>query len=51
MFPKFPKLLNSAVNRPKQSAFGQDADPTLWLKAAALYASLCQNHPFHNANK
>ncbi|WKA48042.1 type II toxin-antitoxin system death-on-curing family toxin [Geobacillus zalihae] len=51
MFPKFPELLNSAVNRPKQSAFGQDAYPTLWLKAAALYASLCQNHPFHNANK
>ncbi|CAM3960183.1 type II toxin-antitoxin system death-on-curing family toxin [Geobacillus sp. FSL K6-0789] len=48
---KFPELLNSAVNRPKQSAFGQDAYPTLWLKAAALYASLCQNHPFHNANK
>ncbi|MGG3905230.1 type II toxin-antitoxin system death-on-curing family toxin [Geobacillus stearothermophilus] len=21
------------------------------MKAAALYASLCQNHPFHNANK
>ncbi|KMY61789.1 type II toxin-antitoxin system death-on-curing family toxin [Geobacillus stearothermophilus] len=48
---KFPELLNSAVNRPKQSAFGQDAYPTLWLKAAALYASLFQNHPFHNANK
>ena len=48
---KFPELLNSAVNRPKKSAFGQDAYPTLWLKAAALYASLCQNHPFHNANK
>ncbi|MED4978818.1 type II toxin-antitoxin system death-on-curing family toxin [Geobacillus stearothermophilus] len=48
---KFPELLNSAVNRPKQSAFGQDAYPPLWLKAAALYASLCQNHPFHNANK
>ncbi|AGT31047.1 hypothetical protein M493_03700 [Geobacillus genomosp. 3] len=48
---KSPELLNSAVNRPKQSAFGQDAYPTLWLKAAALYASLCQNHPFHNANK
>lgn len=48
---KDPSLLNSAIQRSKQSAFGKDAYPTIWLKAAALYASLCQNHPFHNANK
>ncbi len=44
-------LLSSAVNRPKQTIFSKDAYPTIWLKAAALYASLCQNHPFFNANK
>lgn len=44
-------MLNSALNRPKQSVFGKDAYPTLWLKAASLYASLTQNHPFHNGNK
>lgn len=43
-------LLDSALNRPKQSAFGGDAFPSFWSKAAALYASLCQNHAFHNAN-
>lgn len=36
---KEPSLLNSAVNRPKQSAFGEDAYPTIWLKAAALFES------------
>lgn len=44
-------LFNSALNRPQQSAFGEDAYPDLWTKAAALYASIAQNHGFHNANK
>lgn len=44
-------LLESAVMRPKQSAFGEDAYPTIFEKAAALFESLGQNHPFHNANK
>lgn len=44
-------LLDSAINRPKQSAFGEEAYPTIWLKAAALYSSIAQNHAFHNANK
>jgi death-on-curing protein len=44
-------LLDSALNRPKQSAFGEDTYPSFWLKAATLYASLCQHHAFHNANK
>lgn len=48
---KEPNLLNSAVNRPKQSAFGMDAYPTIYEKAAALYQSLAQNYPFFNANK
>ncbi|GMA66271.1 type II toxin-antitoxin system death-on-curing family toxin (plasmid) [Alicyclobacillus fastidiosus] len=48
---KLPALLNSAVNRPKQSAFGEDAYPTIYAKAAAFFESLAQNHAFHNANK
>lgn len=44
-------LLQSALARPKQTVFGQDAYPTIWEKAGALYASLTQNHAFHNANK
>lgn len=48
---KFPDLLNSAVNRPRQSAFGEDAYSTMFAKAAALFESLAQNHAFHNANK
>lgn len=44
-------LLESAVNRPKQSAFEEDAYPNLFSKGAALFQSLAQNHAFHNANK
>jgi death-on-curing protein len=44
-------LLSSAIYRPQASAFGNDAYPTIWEKGAALYASLTQNHCFHNANK
>ncbi|MEH7494258.1 type II toxin-antitoxin system death-on-curing family toxin [Neobacillus niacini] len=44
-------LLSSAVNRPKQSAFGEDAYPSIEEKAAALFESLLKNHCFHNANK
>ncbi|WP_332309450.1 type II toxin-antitoxin system death-on-curing family toxin [Planococcus lenghuensis] len=44
-------LLDSALKRPQQSVFGEDAYPTLHLKAAALLESLAQNHAFHNANK
>lgn len=43
--------LDSALNRPKQSAFGEDAYPTLYNKCAAFYHSMIKNHPFHNANK
>lgn len=44
-------LLDSAILRPQSSAFGEDAYPTLFEKAAALFESLGKNHPFHNANK
>ncbi|MFX4301534.1 type II toxin-antitoxin system death-on-curing family toxin [Alicyclobacillus tolerans] len=48
---KSPDLLNSAVNRSKQSVFGEDAYPTIFAKGAALFESLAQNHAFHSANK
>lgn len=44
-------LLESAVNRPQQSVFGEDAYPTLFGKAAALLESLVRNHCFYNGNK
>lgn len=44
-------LLHSAVERPKATYSGQDLYPTLFLKAAALLQSLCQNHPFTDGNK
>ncbi len=36
-------LLDSAVARPRSSAFGQDAYPTLGLKAAALLESVARH--------
>ena len=48
---KDPGLLDSAINRPKQSVFGQDADPSIYKKAAVLFESIAKNHAFHNANK
>lgn len=48
---KSPSLLESAVFRPQSSAFGEEAYPSIYEKAAALFESLGQNHPFHNANK
>lgn len=44
-------LLESAVHRPQQSVFGEDAYPTLFDKAAAFLESLVKNHCFHNGNK
>ncbi|WP_282938950.1 type II toxin-antitoxin system death-on-curing family toxin [Paenibacillus sp. RC67] len=48
---KSNNLLESAVQRPMSSAFGDDAYPTVFEKAAALFESLGQNHPFQYANK
>ncbi|MFT3797778.1 type II toxin-antitoxin system death-on-curing family toxin [Microbacterium sp.] len=44
-------LLFSALARPSAGMFGQDAYPTLELKAAALFSSLAQNHPPFDGNK
>lgn len=48
---KNPSLLESAVFRSQSSAFGENAYPSVYDKAAALFESLGQNHPFQNANK
>lgn len=44
-------LLDSATARPKSSAFGDDAYPTLSLKAAALLHSMTKNHALIDGNK
>ncbi len=44
-------LLELAVAKPRMSAFGEDAYPTLFLKAAALLYSIANNHPFLDGNK
>ena len=44
-------LLDSAAARPRASAFGEDAYPTIELKAAALLHSLARNHPLVDGNK
>jgi death-on-curing protein len=44
-------LLDSAIARPWATAFGQDAYPTLPLKAAALLHSLAWNHSLVDGNK
>jgi death-on-curing protein len=44
-------LLDSAVARHRSHVFGQEAYPTLALKAAALLHSLVNNHPLVDGNK
>lgn len=44
-------LLESALARPQASVFGQDAYPTLDVKAAALLHSLARNHALVDGNK
>lgn len=44
-------LLEAAVARPRATAFGEDAYPTLHLKAAALLHSLAINHGLVDGNK
>ncbi|OMD41972.1 death-on-curing protein [Paenibacillus borealis] len=48
---KDPTLLDSAIHRPSQSLFGEDAYPSLFDKAAALLESLVKNPCFYNGNK
>ena len=43
--------IESACHRPQASAFGEDAYPTIWEKAAALMQSLARNHGFVDGNK
>lgn len=44
-------LLESAAARPRASAFGEDAYPDTWSKAAALMQSIVKNHPLIDGNK
>ncbi|MGQ0779142.1 MAG: type II toxin-antitoxin system death-on-curing family toxin [Pseudonocardiales bacterium] len=44
-------LLDSALHRPQSALFGQDAYPSIELKAAALLHSLARNHPLVDGNK
>jgi death on curing protein len=44
-------LLDSAMARPKSSAFGVDAYPSIAIKAAAMLHSLASNHPLVDGNK
>ena len=44
-------LLGAAAARPQASAFGEDAYPDVWTKAAALLHSVVNNHPLIDGNK
>ena len=44
-------LLESALARPRASAFGDEAYPDLHVKAAALLHSLARNHALIDGNK
>jgi len=44
-------LLGSAAARPSSTAFGEDAYPDVWSKAAALLQSVLKNHALVDGNK
>lgn len=44
-------LLASAVARPQTTIGGEDAYPTMWLKAGALLQSVVGNHALVDGNK
>jgi death-on-curing protein len=44
-------LLGAASARPSTSAFGEEAYPDLWSKAAALLHSIVHNHALIDGNK
>jgi death-on-curing protein len=48
---KDPGLLSAALGRSSATVFGQDAYPTLWDKAAALFDSVIKNHAMFDGNK
>jgi death-on-curing protein len=49
--PRNVGLLDSAVNRPFQTAFFREIYPTILEKSAALFHSIVANHAFRNGNK
>ena len=44
-------LLDAAAHRPRASAFGKDAYPTVHEKAAALLEAVARNHALVDGNK
>ena len=44
-------LLDSAAARPRSSAFGEDAYPSISMKAAAFLHSITNNHALLDGNK
>ncbi|MFE6303872.1 type II toxin-antitoxin system death-on-curing family toxin [Nocardiopsis sp. NPDC057823] len=44
-------LLDAALARPGDTAFGAEAYPDPWLKAAALLRSVLVGHPLSDGNK
>lgn len=48
---KDPGLLDSALARPKSTVFGEDAYPSIQLKAASMMQSIIKNHPMIDGNK
>jgi death-on-curing protein len=44
-------LLGAAAARPRATAFGDDAYPDVWTKAAALLQSIVKSHPLVDGNK
>lgn len=46
-----PGLLASALARPGTTVFGEDAYPSVWLKAAAMCQSLDNNQALVDGNK
>jgi len=44
-------LLGSAAARPRTTAFGLDAYPDIWTKAASLLQSIVGNHALVDGNK
>lgn len=44
-------FLRLVIGRPQMSAGLKDAYPTIYLKAAAMFHSIINNHPFLDGNK
>lgn len=44
-------LLGAAIARPQTTVGGEDAYPTVWMKAAALLQSVVNNHALVDGNK